>query len=228
MKGPDFQITRRSILTGALLTLASTFPAHALLGDLQHGSRNSTGVALTFHGAGDDSINSAILKECDASKVPITIFAVGTWLQQSPKLAMKFVDAGNEIGNHTMNHKSMRRLTSKEAISEIQGGAAELKKLFGNNGIGFRPSGTQFSTPTIRSAAQSVGYKTCISYDVDSLDYQDPPASSIVKNVSKALKPGSIVSLHLGHPNTVKALPEIFALLESRKLKPVLISHFLS
>ena len=228
MKGSDSPITRRSVISGALLTLASTLPANAISGDLQHGSRTSSTIALTFHGAGDDTINSAILNECARANVPVTIFAVGTWLQQSPTLAKKFMDAGNEIGNHTLNHKSMRRLSAKAALSEIQGGAAELKKLFGNFGVGFRPSGTQFSTPTIRSAAQSVGYKRCISYDVDSLDYQDPSASSVIKNVAKALKPGSIVSLHLGHSNTVKALPGIFTLLESRKLEPVLISQFLS
>lgn len=228
MKEVRGALSRRSLFSAALMSVASAIPAFASSSDLQSGPRASSSVALTFHGAGEDSINAAILKQCSSADIPITIFAVGTWLQQSPQLAKKFFDAGNEIGNHTLNHKSMRRLSAKSVLAEISGGAAELKKLFGNHGVGFRPSGTQFSTPTIRKAAESLGYKQCISYDVDSLDYQDPPVTSIIGNVSRSLKSGSIVSLHFGHANTVRALPQIFALLEANKLKAVPISAFLT
>jgi len=41
------------------------------------------------------------------------------------------------------------------------------------------------------------------------------------------VRPGSIVSLHLGHPGTVAALPQILAGLASRELLPVTLSRLL-
>ena len=227
MKLKSLEISRRTLLASAVLSITSSFPASAANEDLKRGLSNNSEVALTFHGAGDDSINSSILKECVNAGVPITVFAVGTWLQNSSAIAKAFVNANFELGNHTLNHKSMRKLSAKEARLEIQGGADELKKLIGNIGIGFRPSGTQFSTNTIRTAASAVGYSRCISYDVDSMDYLDLPVAKILKNIQNSVTSGSIVSLHLGHKNTLTALPQIFSLLETRKLKPVPISKFL-
>ena len=226
------KISRRSLLVGAIASAASSLMVgvprvFAADTDVHHGSRKSATVALTFHGAGDDSINQSLLKACVEAKIPITVFAVGSWLEASPSLARKFADSGIELGNHTLNHKPMKSLSYSAAVKEIEGGALALKKIIGNNGVGFRPSGTQNSTASIRKAAEKAGYKNCISYDVDSLDYQDPAPKLIVANVARGIQAGSIVSLHLGHKNTVSALPGIFSLLEERKLKPVLISELI-
>ena len=226
------QITRRSLFAGAIVSATSSFswlhtPAQAAVSDIQHGSRSIAKVALTFHGAGDDAINRSLLQICIEQKLPITVFAVGSWLESSPTIAKSFYESGCEIGNHTLNHKPMKTLSYSQALKEILGGAEAIKKLFGTTGVGFRPSGTQFSTATIRKAALKAGYKNIISYDVDSHDYQDPPVKTIIKNFTAGVKPGSIVSLHLGHKNTVEALPGIIKVLEEKKLKPVHISELI-
>ena len=225
-------ISRRTLIAGAIATATSSLPwlsssAEAVVTDIQHGPRSIAKVALTFHGAGDDAINRSLLRICTEQKLPITVFAVGSWLESSPTIAKSFYESGCEIGNHTLNHKPMKTLSYSEALKEISGGAEAIKKLFGTTGVGFRPSGTQFSTATIRKAALKAGYKSIISYDVDSHDYQDPPVKTIIKNITAGVKPGSIVSLHLGHKNTVAALPEIIKLLDEKKLKPVLISELI-
>ena len=61
-----------------------------------------------------------------------------------------------------------------------------------------------------------------MSYDVDSLDYTDPGPDAVVATVLGSVRPGSIVSLHLGHPGTVTALPAILRGLAGRGLRPVL------
>ena len=72
------------------------------------------------------------------------------------------------------------------------------------------------------------GYKNCITYDVDTLDYQDPTPAAIVSNCLKAARNGSIISLHFGHANTVKALPAIIAGLKKANLAPVTLSTLLA
>ena len=68
----------------------------------------------------------------------------------------------------------------------------------------------------------------CITYDVDTLDYQDPKVSTIVSNCMKSVKNGSIISLHFDHKNTVAALPKIITELKSAGLTPVTLTNLLS
>jgi peptidoglycan/xylan/chitin deacetylase (PgdA/CDA1 family) len=64
-----------------------------------------------------------------------------------------------------------------------------------------------------------------VSYDVDSLDWTDPGRDAVVQRVLAGVRPGSIVSLHLGHAGTVAALPRILAGLDARGLRPVTLSR---
>ena len=41
------------------------------------------------------------------------------------------------------------------------------------------------------------------------------------------MRPGSIILLHEGHPNTIKALPQIIEKLRERGLEPVSVSELL-
>jgi len=63
---------------------------------------------------------------------------------------------------------------------------------------------------------------------VDSLDYTDPGPGAVVSTVLGSARPGSIVSLHLGHSGTVTVLPAIVHGLASRGLRPVTLTDLLS
>ena len=67
-----------------------------------------------------------------------------------------------------------------------------------------------------------------MSYDVDSLDYTDPGPDAVVATVLGSARQGSIISLHLGHPGTVTALPAIVHGLARRRLRPVTLTELLS
>ena len=121
----------------------------------------------------------------------------------------------------------MPRLTSGQVRSEIDRAAFQLDKLTGSPGRWFRPSGTPHSTPAIRAAAVTAGYGACLGYDVDPLDYADPGPQSIIRSLARQVRPGSIVSLHLGHPGTVAALPAVLSHLRDRGLSPVTASELL-
>lgn len=196
-------------------------------GDIVHGSRTGRQVALTFHGAGDPRLARALLSAAARGQAPITVLAVGTWLAAEPALAGEILAAGNDLGNHTWSHQTMPRLGPAAARTEVARAAEELRRLTGSAGRWFRPSGTPASTPTIRAAARAAGYSRCLSYDVDPRDYTDPGAATVVDRVMRAVAPGSIVSLHFGHPGTVDALPVLLERLRARGLTPVKVSTLL-
>jgi len=170
----------------------------------------------------------ALLAEAERAGAQVTVLAVGTWLRQYPPIARRILRGGHDLGNHTMHHLDIKSMDAAGAYAEIAGCARELHALTGSAGRWFRPSQTQYPTPLIEREARQAGYPTCVSYDVDSLDYTDPGPDAIVSTVLGLTQPGSIISLHLGHPGTVTALPAIVRGLARRGLRPVTLTELLS
>jgi peptidoglycan/xylan/chitin deacetylase (PgdA/CDA1 family) len=195
--------------------------------DIVSGPAGREEVALTFHGQGSAALTKAVQAACAEADARITVFAVGTWVDADPSLARGLRDAGHELGNHTWSHQQMPQLGATTAASEVRRGRDALARAVGDAGWWFRPSGTRRSTPTIRSAAQAAGYARCVSYDVDPEDFLDPGARAVRTRVRKAVRGGSIVSLHLGHAGTAEALPGILTDLRSIGLAPVTLSRLL-
>ncbi|MBV9204458.1 MAG: polysaccharide deacetylase family protein, partial [Actinobacteria bacterium] len=193
-----------------------------------HGPRERAQVALTFHGQGPAPLADAVLAEAERAGARVTVLAVGTWLAQYPQMARRILDGRHDLGNHTMHHLDIAAMDAAGAYAEITGCAQRLRALTGSIGRWFRPSQTQYSTPLIEREARQAGYPTCVSYDVDSLDYTDPGPDAIVSTVLTSTRPGSIISLHLGHAGTVTALPAIVRGLAGRGLRPVTLTELLS
>ena len=195
--------------------------------EIVHGPSSATGVALTFHGAGEVALATKLLSELEGAGARATVLAVGQWLDQQPTMAKRILDGGHELGNHTYRHLTMPPLSETVDESEITRCAEVLRRLTGSVGRWFRPSGTVHATPAILEAAGRAGYATSLSYDVDPADYADPGAATVTSRVLAAVRPGSIVSLHLGHLGTVQAMPSILDGLRSRGLVAVTMSELM-
>jgi peptidoglycan/xylan/chitin deacetylase (PgdA/CDA1 family) len=195
--------------------------------EIDHGPRTTTSVALTFHGQGDPQLTTALLDEVERAGAHVTVFAVGSWLAAHPELARRILGGGHELANHTYHHLPMGTMGEAEAFDETTRCAALLKRLTGSNGNWFRPSGTPHANPQVLAAAHRAGYRTVVGYDVDSLDWTDPGALAVRRNVSRGVRNGSIVSMHLGHPGTVQVLPDILSDLAARHLQPVTVGRLL-
>lgn len=184
-------------------------------------------VALTFHGAGDPRLAAALLTEAERTGAAVTVLAVGSWLEAQPALARRILGGGHELGNHTYTHPVLPRLGAAAAYAEITRCADVLRRLTGSPGRWFRPSGTPAPTRLIEAQARRAGYPSCLGYDLDPRDYTDPGAAAVAGRVLAQVRPGSIVSLHLGHEGTVRALPEILTGLHDRRLTAVTASTLL-
>jgi peptidoglycan/xylan/chitin deacetylase (PgdA/CDA1 family) len=211
-------------------TVAPTRPAVAApkgpAVEYAHGSRTGSSVALTFHGAGDPDIARQLLAILAARHASVTVMAVGTWVAENRAVARAIAAGGHELGNHTYSHLDINSLPRDAARAEITRCRDVLQATVGSAGALFRPSQAQNASPLVRQLAGAAGYRVCLSYDIDSLDYTDPGPAAIRRAVATA-RAGSIVSLHFGHPGTVTALPMILDDLASRGLTPVAASHLL-
>ncbi|TCO48009.1 polysaccharide deacetylase family protein [Actinocrispum wychmicini] len=183
-------------------------------------------VALTFHGAGDVGIARQVLAALAQHNAHVTVLAVGTWLQDSPDAARMVLDGGHELGNHTWSHPNLSTYKPEPMLAEIERCRDRLVQLTGSPGAFFRQSQGQHANAEELREAGKAGYANVLSYDIDSLDWRDPGAAAIRKAVTAATA-GSVVSMHLGHPGTVAALPGILTDLANRGLTPVTASKLM-
>lgn len=190
------------------------------------GPRDRPEVALTFHGAGDPELATALLDVLARRQTVATVMVVGNWLAANPAMATSILGRGHELGNHTWSHPALADLDEAGVRTEIQRCRDVLLSLTGGPGVAFRQSSAQHSTPLIREVASSLGYSTCLSYDVDSLDWTDPGATTVRRSAAAATA-GSVISLHLGHQVTIDALPGILDDLAARGLTPVTTTRLL-
>jgi len=193
--------------------------------EVSHAAWVSDAVALTFHGDGPPALADALLAEAERGGARLTVLAVGRWLGRYPQMAERVLHGGHELGNHTENHLAIDRMSESLAYSEIEQCANRLEKLTGSRGRWFRQSQGQHASPEVLTAAQRAGYTTLLSYDLDPLDYTDPGSNAVVHHVLSRIQGGDVVSMHLGHPGTVTALPLILDGLRQRGLRAVTASE---
>lgn len=203
---------------------ASAAPSAPATPEVSRAAGVTDAVALTFHGDGPPALAEALLTQAERRGMRLTVLAVGQWLAKYPQMAERVLKGGHELGNHTEHHLAIDRMGPAQAYSEIELCAVRLEKLTGSRGRWFRQSQGQHATPVVRAAATRAGYGTLLSYDLDSLDYRNPGTAAIVRNVLTKIKGGDVVSMHLGHPQTVAAMPRILDGLTARGLRPVTAS----
>jgi peptidoglycan/xylan/chitin deacetylase (PgdA/CDA1 family) len=203
-------------------------PPPATAGDgtarfVRSGPTGGDHVAFTFHGSGDVGLFGDLLDGARRAGAPITVFAVGSWLDAHPEIAGTILAAGHELANHTYTHPSLGALGRAAVGSEIARCRDVLARQVGAHPGWFRPSGVETPSTLILEEADRAGYPVVVGYDVDPRDYQDPGSDVVLSRVVAGLHPGAIVSLHTGHAGTVKAFEPMVAEARRRRLTPALV-----
>src|SRR3954447_13182008 len=191
--------------------------------ELVHADTGRPQVALTFHGDGDLDLARRVLDALHTRGAAVTVLAVGTWLQRYPDAARLVTDLGHELGNHRWSHPDLTAVDGGGLRAEIERCRDRIAAATGGPGAFFRPSRAQHATGAVRRAGAAAGCPTVLSYDVDSRDFTDPGAAAIRRNV-RAVAAGGVVSMHLGHPGTLDAVPGLLDDLAARGLAPVTAS----
>jgi len=191
------------------------------------GPTNGDAVAVTFHFDGQSALVKHLLDVMKDEQLHATFFAIGKWITANPKLTHRAITDGHELGNHTEHHLSMLTLGRKQVRAEIVDGGKALTPYIGSIGKWFRPSGTDVPNQIILDEAGKAGYPVSVGYDVNSLDYKEVGAKKVIDTVKRGVGPGSIVSMHFGHQDTIDALPTILDYLRTNNLRPVTVSELL-
>lgn len=197
-------------------------PPAVVAGELVRLETNQHVVALTFDGGGNANGAPAILSVLRRDKVPATFFLTGHFVRTYPALA-RAIGKTYVVGNHTINHLELPRLSDADVTHEIAGAAAMIQRATGDDPRPlFRfPYGARDSRTL--AICHRLGYVS-VRWTVDTWGWMGFPTQTpagAVRRVLDNLVPGEIVLMHVGaaaNGTTVdtKALPTVIRLVRAR------------
>ena len=184
-------------------------------------------VALTFDAAWGNEDTHRLMEILDAHNVKVTFFMTGGGVEKFPEDVKYIAGQGHELGNHSENHKNMSRLDKAVIQMELQKVHDKVKKLTGKDMTLFRPPYGDYNNQVVEMA-DSMGYYP-IQWDVDSLDWKDYGADSIVDMVlnNPHLGNGSIILMHNGAKYTPDALDAVITGLQEKGFELVTVSELI-
>ncbi len=183
-------------------------------------------VALTFDDGPYPQMTAEYLAVLDKLNVRATFFMVGQRIKAYPELARKVVQYGSEIGSHSWQHARLDQLTADAIAEDLRLVGDQVQINLGREISLLRPPYGRHND-NVLAVAKQLSYKVII-WDVDPRDWENPSPEKIIASVLEQVKPGSIIIMHEGHPNTLKALPVIIQKLRERGLEPVPVSEMLN
>lgn len=184
-------------------------------------------IALSFDAAWGNEDTSRILEILKKHDLKVTFFMTGGWVESYPEDVKAILAAGHDLGNHSENHKNMSELTEEQCRSELTKVHDKVKALTGYEMFLFRPPYGDYDNQVI-TTAENLGYFS-IQWDVDSLDWKDYGANSILNTVTKHphLGNGSIILCHNGAKFTADALDDLILQLKKQGYEIVPVSQLI-
>ena len=154
---------------------------------------------LTFDCGYENGNTPAILAALKKHQAPAVFFAVGNFVRDNPDLIKQMVAEGHIVGNHTMTHPDMSKISSEDSFQkELQGVEKIYKETTGKEMEKFyRPPQGIYSTENL-AMAKELGYSTffwSLAY-VDWIQGQQPSREEALRKLLTRVHPGAIVLLH--------------------------------
>jgi len=169
---------------------------------------------LTFDSGYENGSTAKILDTLKKHEVKGAFFLVGHYIEKNADLVRRMVEEGHIVGNHTMHHPDMSKLTDKAAFAkELQ----DLEELFQEK-TGqplpkfYRPPQGNYSEANLKMAKE-LGYKT-VFWSLAYVDWNNDAQPTREQAFSKLLPrthPGAVVLLHSTSQTNAEILDELLA-----------------
>ncbi|WP_027339206.1 polysaccharide deacetylase family protein [Halonatronum saccharophilum] len=182
-------------------------------------------VAITLDGMWGAKRTPELLQIFRDNDVNITFFFGGNWLEEYPNYVREIAANGHEVGNHSYSHPHMASLNESGMKEELNRTGELIKRLTGQEPKVFRPPFGEYNNLLIKTCDE-LGYYT-IQWSIDSHDWMDVSADTIVKRVMDNVGPGDIVLMHNNGKNTPEALRRLIPKLKGMGYEIVPVSELI-
>ena len=169
-------------------------------------------IYLTFDAGYENGCTAQILDALKDHNVPAAFFLVGNYMEKNADLVRRMVEEGHIVGNHTMHHYDMSKLTENEAFCaeltqletlfrEVTG--KELPKYY-------RPPQGTYSQDNL-VMARDMGYRT-VFWSLAYVDWNNdaqPTAEEAFAKLLPRIHNGAVVLLHSTSQTNAKIMDEL-------------------
>lgn len=157
--------------------------------------RSDKRIALTIDAAWDADKTPFILETLAKYNVKATFFLCGVWVKAYPDQVKAIFDAGHTIGNHSLSHPHMTKISQDAVEKEISSLDDLIEKITGKRTVLFRAPFGEYNDDVILTV-RSTGHEP-IQWDIDTIDWKpERSANTILDTVFKKLDDGSIILCH--------------------------------
>ena len=167
---------------------------------------------LTFDAGYENGCTEQVLYTLKKHQVSAAFFLVGNYIERNADLVRRMVEEGHIVGNHTMHHYDMSRLSGKETFSKE---LTDLEDLFRQT-TGkelpkfYRPPQGVYSQENLKMAKE-LGYKTVfwsLAY-VDWLNDKQPTREEAFRKLLPRTHNGAVVLLHSTSKTNAEILDDL-------------------
>ena len=167
---------------------------------------------LTFDAGYENGCTEKILDVLQKHQVKAAFFLVGNYMEKNADLVRRMVEEGHIVGNHTMHHPDMSKISTKEAFSKelqdletlfLEVTGKELPKYY-------RPPQGIYSEENLKMAKE-LGYKT-VFWSLAYVDWNNDSQPTKEQAFSKLLPRthnGAVVLLHSTSRTNAEILDEL-------------------
>lgn len=169
-------------------------------------------IYLTFDAGYENGCTEQILDVLKKHQVPAAFFLVGNYIEKNADLVRRMVEDGHIVGNHTMHHPDMSKLTDPAAFAKE---LTDLEDLFRETtgqemAKYYRPPQGIYSEDNLKQA-QHLGYKT-VFWSLAYLDWNNdaqPTAREAFDKLIPRIHNGAVVLLHSTSRTNAEILDEL-------------------
>ena len=167
---------------------------------------------LTFDAGYENGCTAEILDILKEQEVQAAFFLVGNYIEKNADLVRRMVQEGHTVGNHTMHHYDMSRLSDKAAFQKE---LTDLEALYRDT-VGsqmpkfYRPPQGLYSEENL-AMAKELGYQT-VFWSLAYVDWNNDSQPSREQALSKLLPRthnGAVILLHSTSRTNAQILGEL-------------------
>jgi len=169
-------------------------------------------IYLTFDAGYENGSTEKILDVLKEQQIPAAFFLVGNYIEKNADLVRRMAEEGHIVGNHTMHHYDMSKLTVKEDFTkELTDLEILYKETTGQELPRFyRPPQGIYSEDNLKMAKE-LGYKT-VFWSLAYVDWNNdaqPTKEEAFRKLLPRTHPGAVVLLHSTSATNAEILEEL-------------------
>ena len=163
-------------------------------------------LALTFDDGPHETNTPRLLDILKQRNVKATFYVVGTNVQRYPHIMKRIIAEGHEIGNHTVSHGNLTKMTPDEVRSELRRARDMIISTTGVTPRTMRPPYGAITADQKDWIRLEIGYPS-IMWAVDPQDWKKPGTAVVTKRLVSGASPGGILLVLDIHSSTIDAMP---------------------